>query len=95
MVLHSSQLFTTFHLNSVLTFSYLSQESKILPLPWQYFAPTRHKTKRRDRKNLLQDDYFFLVRESSHLVQERTESPKTINSERKKNSKKVKGGEEW
>ena len=46
-------------------------------------------------KNLLQDDYFFLVRESSHLVQERTESPKTINSERKKNSKKVKGGEEW
>ncbi|MFW5522428.1 MAG: hypothetical protein ACOCPB_05510, partial [Segatella copri] len=46
-------------------------------------------------KKLLQDDYFFLVRESSHLVQERTESPKTINSERKKNSKKVKGGEEW
>ena len=46
-------------------------------------------------KKLLEDDYFFLVRESSHLVQERTESPKTINSERKKNSKKVKGGEEW
>ena len=98
----SSPLFTTLHHflpsftgNCVLTFSFLSQESKILPLPWQYFAPTRHKTKRRDRKNLLQDDYFFLVRESSHLVQERTGSPKTINSERKKNSKKVKGGEEW
>ena len=43
-------------------------------------------------KNLLQDDYFFLVRESSHLVQERTKSPKTINPKRTKTSKK---GEEW
>ncbi len=39
-------------------------------------------------KNLLQDDYFFLVRESSHLVQERTKSPKTINPKRTKTSKK-------
>lgn len=46
-------------------------------------------------KNLLQDDYFFLVRESSHLVQERTKSPKTINPKRTKTSKKVKRGEEW
>ena len=45
-------------------------------------------------KNLLQDDYFFLVRESSHLVQERTKSPKTINPKRTKTSKKVKSGEE-
>ena len=43
-------------------------------------------------KNLLQDDYFFLVRESSHLVQERTKSPKTTNPKRAKTSKK---GEEW
>ena len=56
---NSSQLFTTFHLNSVLTFSYLSQESKILPLPWQYFAPTRHKTKRRDRKKSPTGRLFF------------------------------------
>ena len=46
-------------------------------------------------KNLLQDDYFFLVRESSHLVQKRTKSPKTINPKRTKTSKKVKSGEEW
>ena len=46
-------------------------------------------------KNLLQDDYFFLVRESSHLVQERTKSPKTTNPKRAKTSKKVKSGEEW
>ena len=46
-------------------------------------------------KNDLQDDELFRVRESSHLVQERTESPKTINSERKKNSRKVKSSEEW
>ena len=53
-------------------------------------------------KNLLQDDYFFLVRESSHLVQERTKSPKTTNPKRAKTSKKgeewwrvVKRGEEW
>ena len=45
-------------------------------------------------KNLLQDDYFFLVRESSHLVQERTKSPKTINPKRTKTSKKVKSDEE-
>ena len=49
-------------------------------------------------KNLLQDDYFFLVRESSHLVQERTKSPKTTNPKRAKTSKKwrvVKSCEEW
>ena len=63
---HSSPLFTTLHHflpsftgNSVLTFSYLSQESKILPLPWQYFAPTRHKTKRRDRKKSPTGRLFF------------------------------------
>ena len=56
---NSSQPFTTLHLNSVLTFSYLSQESKILPLPWQYFAPTRHKTKRRDRKKSPTGRLFF------------------------------------
>ena len=56
---NSSQPFTTLHLNSVLTFSYLSQESKILPLPWQYFAPTRHKTKRRDRKKSSTGRLFF------------------------------------
>ena len=48
-------------------------------------------------KNLLQDDYFFPVRESSHLVKEQIESPKTTNPERAKTSKKdegwVKGGE--
>lgn len=63
-----------------------------MPLPWQYFAPTRHKTKRRDRKNILRDDYFFPVRESTHLVKEQIESPKTTNPERAKTSKK---GEGW
>ena len=61
-----SSLFTTLHHflpsftgNCVLTFSFLSQESKILPLPWQYFAPTRHKTKRRDRKKSPTGRLFF------------------------------------
>ena len=40
-------------------------------------------------KNLLQDDFFFLVRESSHLVQERTKSPKTTNLHFRRK------GEEW
>ena len=48
-------------------------------------------------KNILQDDYFFLVRESPHLVKEQIENPKTTNTERAKTSKKgegwVKGGE--
>ena len=56
---NSSQLFTTLHLNSVLTLNFLSQESKILSLPWQYFAPTRHKTKRRDRKKYTSGRLFF------------------------------------
>ena len=83
--------------NCVLTFSFLSQENKILPLPWQYFAPTRHKTKRRDRKKSPSGRLFFPVRESTHLVKEQIESPKTTNPERAKTSKKgegwVKGGE--
>lgn len=85
---NSSQPFTTLHLNSVLTFSYLSQESKYCPCRGNILPQPGTKRNVVTEKNLLQDDYFFLVRESSHLVQERTESPKTINSERKKNSKK-------
>ena len=45
-------------------------------------------------KNILRDDYFFPVRESTHLVKEQIESPKTTNPERAKTSKKVKSGEE-
>ena len=37
-------------------------------------------------KNILQDDYFFLVRESPHLVKEQIENPKTTNTERAKTS---------
>ena len=45
--------------NCILTFSFLSQESKILPCQGQHFAPIRHKTKRRDRKKYTTGRLFF------------------------------------
>ena len=96
---HSSPHFTTSYLPSPATASWRSvfylRRAKYCPCRGNILPRPGTKRNVVTEKNLLQDDYFFLVRESSHLVQERTESPKTINSERKKNSKKVKGGEEW
>ena len=46
---------------------------------WQFFDA-------KIKKNILQDDYFFLVRESPHLVKEQIENPKTTNTERAKTS---------
>ena len=63
---NSSPHFTTLHHflpsftgNCVLTFSFLSQESKILPRLGQFFAPTRHQTKRRDRKKHTTGRFFY------------------------------------
>ena len=93
---NSSQPFTTSYLPSPATASWRS----VFYLRRARYCPCRGNilprpgTKRNvvTEKNLLQDDYFFLVRESSHLVQERTKSPKTINPKRTKTSKK---GEGW
>ena len=96
---HSSPHFTTSYLPSPATASWRSvfylRRAKYCPCRGNILPRPGTKRNVVTEKNLLQDDYFFLVRESSHLVQERTKSPKTTNPKRTKTSKKVKSGEEW
>ena len=68
-----------------------------MPRQGQYFAPTRHKTKRRDRKKYTTGRLFFPSKRIYAFSEGQIESPKTTNPERAKTSKKgegwVKGGE--
>ena len=93
---HSSPHFTTSYLPSPAAASWRSvfylRRAKYCPCRGNILPRPGTKRNVVTEKNLLQDDYFFLVRESSHLVQERTKSPKTINPKRTKTSKK---GEGW
>lgn len=93
---NSSQHFTTSYLPSPATASWRSaiylRRARYCPCRGNILPRPGTKRNVVTEKNLLQDDYFFLVRESSHLVQERTKSPKTTNPKRAKTSKK---GEEW